>query len=72
VDDDVGVPPDGGGEVCVYGDIEGVVQPGGTWGVTSDEVLGLFEEEDDLVVEDVFDALLDFWVIEEGVHLLLN
>ena len=52
--------------------IESVVDPGFFLSFGNDEVLGLFKQKDELVVEDVLYALLDRAVFHDLVQLLLN
>lgn len=53
MDDDVGVSPDGGGEVGIDGGVEGVVYPGGGRTLPREEVVGCLEQVYHLVLDDV-------------------
>ena len=72
MNDDVRISSDWRSEMGVDWHIEGIMNPCLFLCRFNYKVLGLLKKEDQLIIEDVFDTLFDFWVFRNFIEFLLN
>lgn len=68
----IGVSPNRRREVRIDGHIEGIMDPLLLRHISNHKILSLLQNEDHLVVEDIFDALFNLGVLDDFVEFLLD